>query len=271
MRREDYLSSDYTKEDKKLIQIFTEEVKKLDLLYFRAINSKDTKKALEILARIQDISKVLKTQYWERADEIIPREYLKGATYINDLISWESSIAMVLELNRKDIYWMIKKLWPLHVEAVNALLNTSKNYVRSSLDWMERQAITMITELQGEKIREELARWVITWENIASMEERIKRYFANNRISWFKDRSWKLWTMDRYVDMLTRTETSIANIQGTINRSIQLWITKFKVVEAPDCCDYCSEENWKVVDISEWAVDLPPYHPNCRGYIIAEM
>jgi len=49
MRREDYLAKDYTEEDKRLIRIFTEEVKKLDLLYFRAINSKDNQKALQIL------------------------------------------------------------------------------------------------------------------------------------------------------------------------------------------------------------------------------
>jgi hypothetical protein len=29
---------------------------------------------------------------------------------------------------------MIKTLGPAHLEAVNALLNTSKNYVKSSLD-----------------------------------------------------------------------------------------------------------------------------------------
>ena len=69
--------------------------------------------------------------------------------------------------------------------------------------------------------------------------------------------------------MLTRTETSIANIQGTINRAIQLWITKFRVVEQADCCELCSEYNWEVVDVTDGTVDLPPYHPNCRGYIIA--
>ena len=53
---------------------------------------------------------------------------------------------------------MINELGPIHVDAVNALLNNSKNYVKSSLDGMERQAISMINELQQEKVREQLAK-----------------------------------------------------------------------------------------------------------------
>lgn len=269
MRREDYLAKDYTEEDKRLIRIFTEEVKRLDMLYYRAINSNDTKKANELVSKIRQISNDLKEAYWERADEVIPKEYLKWTNYISDLLYWTNWLKITLNASEKEVRSMIKKLGPAHIEAVNALLNTSKNYVKSSLDWMERQAMTMISELQWEKVREELAKWTMIWENLASMEERIKRYFQENKISWFKDRSWRLWSMDRYVDMLTRTETSIANIQGTINRAIQLWITKFKIVEASDCCEYCAEYNWEIVDIKDWAVDLPPFHPNCRWYIIA--
>ena len=268
MAREDYLADKYTEADKKLIKIFQEEVKKLDLLYFRAINSSDREKWKQILSKIKEINKVLKANYDEWADVEIPKEYLKGATYIDDTLEWDNSISVVLEADEKEVRNMIKWLWPVHLEAVNALLNTSKNYVKSSLDWMERQAITMLNELEWEKVREELARWTLLWESLTSMEERIKRYFQNNKISWFKDRAGRLWSMDRYVDMLTRTETAIANIQGTINRAIQLWHTKFKVVENSDCCSFCADENGKIVDIAKGTVDLPPFHPNCRWYII---
>ena len=74
----------------------------------------------------------------------------------------------------------------------------------------------------------------------------------------------------RYVDMLTRTETAIANVQGTINRWIQVWLTKFRVIEHFDCCsNICSHYNGEVFDVSKGMVNLPPYHPNCRGYIEA--
>lgn len=267
-KREDYLSNEYTENDKRLIKIFQEEVMRLDMLYYRAINSNQKDKAQELLSKIKRVVKELKSSYDDWANVEIPKEYLKWATYINDSINGEDWLKVVLEADEKEVRWMIKTLGPAHLEAVNALLNTSKNYVKSSLDWMERQAISMLWELQGEKVREELAKGTLLWESLATMEDRIKRYFQKNKISWFKDRAWRLWSIDRYVDMLVRTETSIANIQGTINRAIQLWHTKFKVVEARDCCEMCAEENWKVVDVRDWVVDLPPFHPNCRWYIV---
>jgi hypothetical protein len=51
--------------------------------------------------------------------------------------------------------------------------------------------------------------------------------------------------------MLTRTETSIANVQGTINRALQLGATKFKIEENTGCCSNCASFNGKIVDIKD--------------------
>jgi SPP1 gp7 family putative phage head morphogenesis protein len=164
---------------------------------------------------------------------------------------------------------MIWELWPAHVQAVNALLNTSKNYVKSSLDGLERQTMSLIGELQQQRVREELAKWILKGESRFEVNKRVTKYFEEQNL-WFKDRAWRVWTMDRYVDMLTRTETAIANVQGTINRWIQVWLTKFRVIEHFDCCsNICSHYNGEVFDVSKGMVNLPPYHPNCRGYIEA--
>ena len=271
MDRTKYLPKEYSEEDKKLIAFFQKEIRRLDMLYVRAINSNNSEKAMELMKKIREVSKSLKNEYSERADLVIPREYLKGTKYIDDTLRWDTTLSVIIQANKKEVAWMIKELWPLHMEAVNWLLNTSKNYVKSSLDWMERQAITMIWELQQEKVREQLAWGILSWDSLLKVEARVKKYFLNNKITWFKDRAWRIRDMDRYVDMLTRTETKIANVQGTINRAVQLWITKFKIVENIDCCEECEEYNWEIVDVANWTVDLPPYHPNCRGYIIAEV
>ena len=122
--------------------------------------------------------------------------------------------------------------------------------------------------MQQQKIREELAKGIIAGEKA---NERLIEYFTDNKITGFKDRAGRFWSMDRYVDMLTRTETAIANTQGTINRAIQVGITKFRIVEHADCCEICAEMNGDIVDVSNGIVDLPPFHPNCRGYIVADM
>lgn len=268
MDRKKYLP-DITEEDKKIIKLFKDEMNRINLLYLKAIHSNDITKANQLLKRIKSIAKTLNEKYWEWADVKIPTEYLKGTAYINNVTWIWATIYFWDKLSKSEIKSSLKSLWPVHIEAVNALLDNSKNYVRSSLDWMERQALTMLNELQQEQVREELAKWIISWEWTYNMNKRMEKYFIDNQITGFKDRWWKYWSMDRYIDMLTRTETSIANTQGTINRAIQLWITKFQIVEKPDCCEECAEMDWDIVDISKWTVELPPFHPNCRWFIIA--
>jgi len=268
MNRANYFAK-ATKDDLALIKIFREELAKLNANYILAINSNDITKANTLLKKMGSIIKTLDAEYSDRAELRIPQEYLLGSKYIDDLLTKEASYQIINRATKKEINKMVAELGTVHVEAVNALLNNSKNYVKSSLDGMERQALTMLSELQQEKIREKLARSTITGDSLQTMKDKVARYFEQNQITVFKDRSGRTWSLDRYVDMLTRTETSIANVQGTLNRAIQLGITKFRIVEQADCCELCSEYNGEVVDVTDGTVDLPPYHPNCRGYVVA--
>ena len=268
MDRERYLPI-ITKEDRKLMTLFKEEMDRINFLYLQAVNAKDITKANQLFKKMKSISKTLEEDYWDRADIRIPTEYIKWASYMNAVSGIWTGVTVWTSLWKAEIKWLLKELWPIHIDAVNALLNNSKNYIKSSLDGMTRQAITMISELQQEKIREELAKSTISGESINVMNERVKKYFITNGINGFKDRGNKFRTMDRYVDMLTRTETAIANNQGVINRALQLWITKFRIVERPDCCKECAELDWEIVDLRDWPADLPPFHPNCRWYLVA--
>lgn len=264
----EYLPEEYTKEDRDLIKVFQQTMNELELAYLKAIHSNDTIKANAFLKQIKGVAKTLNDEYSDRADIRITEEYLKGVKYLDEAWEIEDTIGFV-DFSKWKAKEMIGELWPAHVQAVNALLNTSKNYVKSSLDGLERQTMSLIGELQQQRVREELAKWILKGESRFEVNKRVTKYFEEQNL-WFKDRAWRVWTMDRYVDMLTRTETAIANVQGTINRWIQVWLTKFRVIEHFDCCsNICSHYNGEVFDISKGMVNLPPYHPNCRGYIEA--
>ena len=258
-----------TAEDRQLIALFEDELGKLNALYLQAIRANDMSKANALLRKMRSISKTLDAEYGKRADKRIPQEYLLGSKYIDDIFTAEASYVLINKASKKELLNMVDSLGAVHVDAVNALLNNSKNYVKSSLDGMERQALTLLNDLQQEKVREQLARGMISGDSLANMKNRVSKYLIDSNITSFKDRAGRTRDLNRYVDMVTRTETSIANVQGTINRAIQLGITKFRIVEQADCCDICSEYRSEVVDIADGTVDLPPYHPNCRGYIIA--
>lgn len=83
------------------------------------------------------------------------------------------------------------------------------------------------------------------------MKQNLTKMYQSSGITKFQDRAGRLRDMNRYVDMLTRTETKIANTQGTINRALESGITQFEVVEHEDCCEICAQHNGKIYDISK--------------------
>lgn len=182
MRRENYLFT-RTEEDKALIKLFTDELKSINVLYLQAIKSNDTTKANRLLRKMGSIIKTLDESYEGRADKRLRQEYLLGSMYIDDLLTGEATYIVINKATKKELVKMIDKLGTVHVDAVNALLNNSKMYVKSSLDGMERQALTMLNELQQEQVREQLARGVIAGDSLGSIKTRVKKYFTDNSIT----------------------------------------------------------------------------------------
>ena len=218
---------------------------------------------------MQAISTALKAEYGERAELRIPQEYLKGGIYIDDYLNNASSLSRLKnQWDSKLIMSRVAQLGPVHTEAVKALMENSKMLVSASIDGMEKYALTMLTKHQQSQAKIKLAEWVLSWDWLEKMKKNLTKVFENNGVVKFQDRAGRMRDMNRYVDMLTRTETKIANTQGTINRALESWISKFEVVEHEDCCEICAEHNGKIYDISKWSVELPPYHPNCKGYIV---
>lgn len=261
---------DYNNEnDRKLIRLFSESMQELRALYFEAMNEGDKSKAMRIMRQLWQISKALNLEYGKRSEYELTKEYVKGAYYINDTVKHGTAYLSLNKVPQEELNEMLKDLWNIHVQAVKALIDTSDMYVKASLDWMERVAIQSLSKLHQELVREELAKGILKGESLQEMKNGISDLLHAENITEFQDRAWRYRKMDTYVEMLTRTETNIANTQWSINRAIQLWITKFQISEQPDCCEVCAEVNGDIVDITEWTVDLPPFHPNCRGCIIA--
>lgn len=269
MLREAYLSSEYTAEDKELIALFQKQLKKLNQLFQAALLAGDRTKAVVLLKQMQAIHKSLNTEYGLRAQIRIPQEYLKGALYIDDHLNQASSLLRLKTKKNLSAFYMerITQLGPVHTEAVKALLDNSKMLVSASLSSSEKVAMNMINKYQQAQVRLKLAEWTIRGDWIEKMKKSLTQMFAKSWVDKFQDRAGRMRNVNRYVDMLTRTETKIANTQGTINRAIESGISKFEVIEQQNCCEICARYNGKIVDISKGAVELPPYHPNCRGYI----
>ena len=254
---------------RKLLKLFSDTLQEVRALYFQALTEWNTNKARRLLRQLGQISQALESEYGDRSKVELTREYVKGAYYIDDVMQNGSIFLAVNKLPYKELQEMVNNLWTIHVNAVKALIDTSDMYVKASLDWMERVAIQTLDKAIQEQFTQELAKWVLKWETMGEMKRGAIELLKAEHITEFQDRAWRYWSMDRYAEMLVRTETNRANVQGTINRAIQIWITKFQINEQPDCCEVCAEMNGDIVDISQGTVDLPPFHPNCRGFITA--
>ena len=273
MDRKSYLPFFESSANKNLISDFHEIFVNVRLAYLQAVNSKNSQKIKSLLSKIDDYLDYLEDLYESWSAVELRREYLKWYKYILDFVKEPNTltISQINEAGLKTLKEILNACWPVHVEAVNALITNSNMYVKASLDWVHRVASDVLTKALQEKIRERLAKDTLAWASLQKMKESVTSILSDEKIMFFRDRAWRYRRIDRYVDMLVRTETSIANIQWTINRAIQLWITKFKIVENSDCCKLCAEYKWNIVDVKNWDIDMPPFHPNCRGYIIPQI
>lgn len=267
MDRKKRLPNYNNENDRKLIRLFSDTMQDIRALYFEAINEWNKTKAMKLMRQLNQISKALNDEYGKWSKYELTKEYVKWAYYINDTVKEWTVYLWVNKVSQEELNEMLKEMWVVHVQAVKALIDTSDMYVKASLDWMERVAIQSLSKLHQEMVREELAKWILKGESMQEMKNGISDLLHAENITKFQDRAWRYRNMDTYVEMLTRTETNIANTQGTINRAIQLWFTKFQIVELPDCCEVCAEMNGNIVDVTDWTVELPPFHPNCRWSI----
>ena len=221
------------------------------------------------MKEVKEITDELKESYDDWAELRLTQEYLKWKWYIDYLVEWTNELKKITQMSKKELWDFVAEQWPVHKQAVKSLINNSETYIKVSLDWVNQNFSSVLSKIEYARAKQHIAESMVDWSGMYKAQQKIIDDLRKDWITYIKDRSWKTRTLDRYANMLVRTETNIANTQWTITRAMQLWITKFKIHEQPDCCEHCAEMNGKIVDIREWTVELPPFHPNCRWYVNA--
>jgi SPP1 gp7 family putative phage head morphogenesis protein len=64
-------------------------------------------------------------------------------------------------------------------------------------------------------------------------------------------------------EMIARTETSMARVEGVFQRNVKMGIKKFRFLADPECCGECSAKSGKVYS-AEQAAGMIPVHPQCE-------
>ena len=255
------------KEDSKLIAMFITAMKDMEEQYLKAIRTKKPELAKVYAEKAKKIVDLLKYDYKNWEITRFMEEYMNWYDDVNKIAPWER----INEYKNPNDFF---KANPLHKKAALTLLNSSTSAVYATLDWVKKDITYSMALFQNrnrvvdvtQEIQVKLASWVLTWKWLSEQKKDIVRFFQE-RWMVLRDKSWRKRDPKTYAEMLIRTETTRAYNAWTLNRSLELWITKFRIDEAADCCSICSEFSWKVVDVKDWMIELPPYHPNCRGSV----
>ena len=106
-------------------------------------------------------------------------------------------------------------------------------------------------------------------------DKQVARLMADsNGAVGFVDKAGKRWGLDTYAEMVVRTTTREAAVQGSIDRMVSHGVNLARVSVHSDSCDICKPYEGRLVSLDgqvttyqgESAMDastIPPYHPNC--------
>lgn len=106
----------------------------------------------------------------------------------------------------------------------------------------------------------------------------VKKLFKDG-VTGFVDRANKKWALDTYSEMVVRTTTREAVVQGQVIRMASHGVNLARVSMHASACKICAPYEGRLISldgsmtefqgqaVGDASVPLPPYHPNCRHTI----
>ena len=245
-------------------KIFGEAQKQLLEEFFLAIEK--WKNVTYLQTRLNVIINEVQTKYWLFQTAISQEEYLYWWKYYNKEIVKEVNKIKTLPIAERLSSGgeLILGLWEVNTVAVSNLIASGNSYLAETMQWIKKWIIWQFNEYQLAKTFEKIWTGMIKWEATNTMKSNLVKSWQKN-FPFFKDKAWRKWTLERYGDMLIRTEMTKAYNMWTLTQGTQLWIKKYKRIEYASCCVICKPHRNEVWDIKN---GFPPlmFHPNCRWY-----
>lgn len=266
--------SDMSEIDRKLIAIFKEAQWQLLADFFDAIKKNNIDRQKFLLTKITGILDHLKTNFGVRAEYTTLYEYISGVSSIPwpDQATLKNIITDLTGVIWKDIgtmnSWLQSLLWVPHQDAVKNLLTNTSSLMINAIDGLWRTTQRQMSEYIRLDLAERLAKGVAIGDSRWKQKQDLIKSIMEKWIVSFRDRGGNNWDLPRYADMIVRTESARAYNQWTLNRWSEIGITKYEIIEQANCCPICLPHRWKIVDITT-NPKFPPFHPNCRGFVVA--
>ena len=157
----------------------------------------------------------------------------------------------------------------IHQQAAQVLAENTFQRLEDVVQVIGRQVNDIYRELALENVRGTVVGYD-TWKQTAN---RYRDQLAERGVTGFKDRSGKMWNMRTYTEMVARTTTMEAHLQGTANRLVEQGHDLIKVSTHRGACEKCVPWQGEILSITGKTKGYPTleeakaaglFHPNCR-------
>ena len=157
----------------------------------------------------------------------------------------------------------------IHQQAAQVLAENAYQRFEDVVQVIGRQVNDIYRELALENVRGTVVGYD-TWKQTA---RRFREQLAERGVTGFKDRSGKMWNMRTYTEMVARTTTMEAHLQGTANRLVEQGHDLIKVSTHRGACEKCVPWQGKILSITGKTEGYPTleeakaaglFHPRCR-------
>ena len=157
----------------------------------------------------------------------------------------------------------------IHQQAAQVLAENAYQRFEDVVQVIGRQVNDIYRELALENVRGTVVGYD-TWKQTA---RRFREQLAERGVTGFKDRSGRMWNMRTYTEMVARTTTMEAHLQGTANRLVEQGHDLIKISTHRGACPLCEPWQGKILSITGKTEGYPTleeakaaglFHPNCR-------
>jgi hypothetical protein len=240
-----------------LIQFYTEAEKEILAEINKALLKGNKTEYLNgVKTNVQAILKDLREGSRTWCEQAIPRVYMEGAKAADEQMK-----AMGTQVKAG--------FAAIHQQAAQVLAEAAYSRFDDVASMIGRKVNDVYRVLALENIKGSVVGYK-SWQQVA---KNYREKLAEQGITGFEDTKNRQWNMKTYAEMVARTTTQEAQIQGTVLRLQEHGHDLVKVSRHSNACQYCAPWEGKILSLSGKTKGYPTLaeakaakflHPNCK-------
>ena len=244
------------KEIERLVRLYSGAEKDILALMNKGFMKNDPQYMRQVLERVRQIVAKLTGKAYEWTERSLADVYDEAVNSATAMIGEKPAIA-------------VAGFGAVHEQAVKVLADNTKMRLADVGTVIGRRVEGIYRDYALEAVRGSVVGYQ-TWQQSA---RKYRDQLSDQGITGFTDKNGRPWNMTTYAEMVARTTTMEAHLQGTTNRLLELGQDLVKVSTHNGACPKCQPWQGKILSLTgksdgyktlEEAKSSGLFHPNCR-------